>query len=134
MGAEGAGGQVLHVKLDEPLRQIFSEDRLPLRRVSERLSEMATQEQPIQVDYRLKLRGAVKPVVYEALVQVQDPIMLHMRELVQVVERGCGGSATCGACHGSARAAALVGLEAMAAAHRSIGRWARCLRLPRDRR
>ena len=34
----GSGTQVLHVKLDERLQQIFGEERLPLRRVSERLA------------------------------------------------------------------------------------------------
>ena len=34
----GLGTQVLHVKLDERLQQIFGEERLPLRRVSERLA------------------------------------------------------------------------------------------------
>ena len=79
---------VLHVKLDEPLRQIFGEDRLPLRRVAERLSEMATQEQPIEITYPLKLSGEPQPVVFEALVQVEDPVMLHMRELMQSIAPG----------------------------------------------
>lgn len=76
--------QVLHIKLDDPLQKIFGEERLALRRVSERLSEMATEEQPIEIVYSLKLHGEAKPLVYEALVQVQDPVMTHMRELVQV--------------------------------------------------
>ena len=74
--------------LDEPLRQIFGEDRLPLRRVAERLSEMATQEQPIEITYPLKLSGEPQPVVFEALVQVEDPVMLHMRELMQSIAPG----------------------------------------------
>ena len=78
--------QVLHLKLDEPLRQIFGEERLALRRVSERLSEMATQEEPIEMMYSLRLQGEPTPMVFEALVQVEDPVMHHMRELVQVRE------------------------------------------------
>ena len=74
---------VLHVKLDERLQQIFGEERLPLRRVSERLGEMATQEEPIEIMYSLKLQGEPKPMVFEALVQVQDPVSRHMRDLVQ---------------------------------------------------
>ena len=78
------GTQVLHVKLDEALRQIFGEERLPLRRVSERRGEMATQEEPIEIMYALKLQGEPKPMVFEALVQVEDPVLLPMRDLVQV--------------------------------------------------
>lgn len=91
--------QVLHVKLDEALRQIFGEERLPLRRVSERLGEMATQEEPIEIMYSLKLQGEPKPMVFEALVQVEDPVLIPMRELVQVPAPSPSSASSVAPCH-----------------------------------
>ncbi len=90
--------QVLHVKLDEALRQIFGEERLALRRVSERLGEMATQEEPIEIMYSLKLQGEPKPMVFEALVQVEDPVLVPMRQLVQVHARAPSPSSASSVC------------------------------------
>ena len=76
--------QPLYLNLDEAMSKIMGEDRLAVGRVASRLSDLATSDHPIEIIYALKLTGEPTPVVWEALVQVEDPVLQHMRDLVQV--------------------------------------------------
>ena len=76
--------QPLHLNLDEAMSKIMGEDRLAVGRVASRLSDLATSDHPIEIIYALKLTGEPTPVVWEALVQVEDPVLQHMRDLIQV--------------------------------------------------
>lgn len=59
----------------------------------DRLSEMAVEEEPIEIMYSLKLKSAAVPVVYEALVQVQDKVMEQMLAVLPCLDQGMARAA-----------------------------------------
>jgi len=72
----------LYLKLDSQLQSILGDERIPISRISDKLSEIVTEIEPLEIIHKISLSTTSTTSVYETLVEMDDPLMKQMRDLV----------------------------------------------------